>query len=84
MISGMRKFSANMAFSLARPVDTYEFLSQNTIEVDIAGMDTKAVVHHREMTKALALETVDRQHHVRGVLRMNEVSDDAVCLLPHA
>ena len=35
-------------------VDTDEFLSQNPVEdVDVGGMDAKAVVHHREMMDAL-------------------------------
>src|SRR5213593_2994510 len=64
-------------------IDAHEFLSKGTIEdVDIAGMNTKAVVHHREMVYALAEKAMDRQHHVCGIQRMHEVRDDAVGLLP--
>ncbi len=52
-------------------------------QVDIAGMNTKAVVHHREMMDALGVKANDRQHHVCGIQRMNEMSDDTICLLPH-
>src|SRR5437667_4303937 len=64
-------------------IDANEFLSKSTIEeVNIAGMNTKAVVHHREMMDTPGLKTIDRQHHVCGIQRMNEVSDDAIRLLP--
>src|ERR1041385_3621547 len=45
-------------------------------------MRAKAVVHHGEMMDTLGQKTMDRQHHVRGIQRMNEVGDDAVGLLP--
>ena len=50
--------------------------------VDIAGMDTEAIVDHREVPQAFGQQTIDGQHHVRGIQRMNQVSDDAVGLLP--
>ena len=51
-------------------------------KIDVAGMDAKAVVYHREMTDAFGVQPVDRPHHVRGIHRMDEVSDDAVHLFP--
>src|SRR2546427_13290517 len=49
-------------------IDANEFLSKSTIEeVNIAGMNTKAVVHHREMMDTPGLKTIDRQHHVCGI-----------------
>ena len=50
-------------------------------QVDIAGMNTKAVVHHREMTDALAVKPMHGPHHVCGIEGMNEVSDDTIGLL---
>jgi hypothetical protein len=35
------------------------------------------------MMDALALKALDRKHHVRGIQRMNEVSDNTIRLLPH-
>ena len=64
-------------------IDANEFLAKSAIEeVDIAGMNTKTVVHHREMTDALGVKAIHGQNHVRGIERMNEVSDDAVHQLP--
>ncbi len=64
-------------------IDPNEFLAKNAMEkIDVAGMDAKTVVDHREMTEAFGVEPVDRQHHVCGVHRMDEVSDDAVHLFP--
>jgi hypothetical protein len=64
-------------------IDANEFLSESTIEpVNIAGMNTEAVVHNCEVMDAFGLKATDRQHHVSGVQRMNQVSDDAIRLLP--
>jgi hypothetical protein len=42
-------------------IDANEFLSKSTIQkVDIAGMNTKAIVHHREMMDTPGLKTIDR------------------------
>ena len=60
-----------------------EYLAKNTIEtIDVRRVDANAVVDHRDMMDAFGLELVGRQHHVCGVHRMDEVSDDAVNLLP--
>src|SRR5205085_3548726 len=50
-------------------------------EINIARMDPEAVVDHREMTYSVAVEPIDDLHHVCGIQRMNEVSDDAIGLL---
>src|SRR5438552_301191 len=64
-------------------IDPNEFFAKNTIEeIDVRRMDAKAVVDHREMMDAFGDKPVDRQHHVCGVHGMDEVSDDAVNLLP--
>src|SRR5262249_49591012 len=58
-------------------IDPNEFIAKNAMEkIDVAGMDAEAVVDHREMTDAVGVEPVDRQHHVCGVHGMDEVSDD--------
>src|SRR5256885_9517028 len=45
-------------------IDAHEFLSKSTIEeVNIARMNTKAVVHDREMVYTLGLKAIERQHH---------------------
>ena len=64
-------------------IDADELLSKSTVEeINIARMDPEAVVDHREMTYSVAVEPIDRQHHVCGIQRMNEVSDDAIgCFL---
>ena len=42
-------------------VDANEFLAKSTIEdIDIARMDAKAVMDHREMMDAFGFETMDR------------------------
>ena len=42
-------------------IDPNEFLAKNAMEkIDVAGMDAKAVVYHREMTDALGVEAVYR------------------------
>jgi hypothetical protein len=62
-------------------IDPNEFLAKNSIEViDVRRMDAEAIVDHREMMDAFGVEPVSRQHHVCGVHRMDEVSDDAVNL----
>ena len=64
-------------------IDPHEFFAKNSIEeIDVRRMDAKAVVDHREMMDALGFEPVNCQHHVCGVHRMDEVSDNAVNLLP--
>jgi hypothetical protein len=37
-------------------------------------MNAKAIVDHRKMPQAAAVEAIHRQHHVRGIERMNQVS----------
>src|ERR1043166_8768707 len=55
-------------------VHANEFLSQEAMEqVDIAGMDAVTVVDHGEMIDAFPFQAIDRQHHVGGILRMNEM-----------
>ena len=64
-------------------MDGHEFLAQNAIEpVNIASVNAIAVVHHREMKNPLAVEANDCLHHVGGIVRMNQVSNDAIGLLP--
>jgi hypothetical protein len=60
-----------------------EFLSEHTVQqVDIGGMNAEAIVDHRKMPQAEAVQAIHRQHHVRGIERMNQVRDDAIHLLP--
>ena len=64
-------------------IDANEFLSKSTVEkVDIASMNAKVVVDHREVMDAPGLKTVNRQHHVGCIHRMNKMRDDAVHLPP--
>jgi hypothetical protein len=63
-------------------IDANKFLAKSTIEeIDIARMNTEAIVHHREMTDAPAVNTIDRQHDVRSIKRMKEMGDDTFRLL---
>jgi hypothetical protein len=50
-------------------------------QVNIAGVNAKAVVYHREMTDAPGVKTIHGQHHVRAIKGMNEVRNDAIHLL---
>jgi len=52
-------------------------------QVHVAGMDAVAVVDHGEVADACGVKTIDRQHHVSGIHRVNQMRDDAVHLLPH-
>lgn len=44
-------------------------------------MNAEAIVHHGEMPQAFGVKTNDGHHHVEGIQRVNEISDDAVGLL---
>ena len=64
-------------------VDTDEFFPENAMEqVDIAGMNAVAIVNHGKVTEAQGIKTIDGEHHMRGIKRMNEMRDDSVDLLP--
>src|ERR1051326_9547576 len=65
-------------------IDPDEFFPQDAMQqVHVAGVDAVAVVDHCEVTDTFGVQTIDRQHHVGGIHRMNQVCDDAVHLLPH-
>ena len=64
-------------------IDPDEFLAKNAMEkIDVAGMNAKAVVDHREMMDAIIDEPMNRQHHMGGIHGMNKMCDDPVRLLP--
>jgi hypothetical protein len=48
-------------------MDPDEFFSKHAIQqVDVAGMDRKAIVHYGKMPQALGYKTISRQHHIDG------------------
>ena len=60
-------------------VDVKKFLSKNAIgQVDITGTDTVAVVDHCEMPDSRGVKAIGGEHHVRGIIRMNEMGEDPV------